>query len=396
MVTKEKKKSKKVKVIIRRKKAAASKGGGLPKSVKALLGYLVKSDTALSGSSAPQPRQLAPQVTQQQQQQQQQQQPQFVFRARAAQGSVIGKSPLTAIQAAAPPAPPAQNIVIKTTAPPPQQQRDDTKKDDTKIPDALSKLNERVLGIEDMGKRAVTGIQSSLKRMDQRVKFFEEGWEDVQTLQTPAIKSSTRPVVKETRFGSAVSLGDIQPSFQSISPARRLSFGGAQAAALTEDDEADDARSFFAQSHIQNVTNPEMQPIKKLRGRKPGTKLTPTTLESYRTKRAATASAKKAQSQQLYQELEQTQATNLLETAAKKIMIKPKQRLLTPRKRAEIDAALTASANIEQLVAGGGAAAATAGHTPTPPQSVLRSGTGRQQLGRKAKGGGGNSNTDIV
>ena len=129
MATKDKKKSKKVKVIIRRKKAAASKGGGLPKSVKALLGYLGKSDTALSGSAAPQRATLAPQVTQQQQQQQQQQQPQFVFRARAAHGSVIGKSPLTAIQAAAPPAPPAQNIVIKTTATP--QQRDDTKKDDS-------------------------------------------------------------------------------------------------------------------------------------------------------------------------------------------------------------------------------------------------------------------------
>jgi hypothetical protein len=88
-------------------------------------------------------------------------------------------------------------------------------------------------------------------------------------------------------------------------------------------------------------------------------------------KRAATASAKKAQSQQLYQELEQTQSTHLLETAARKIMIKPKQRLLTPRKRAEIDAAMTASAQIEQLVAGGGAAAATAGHTPVPP-AVLR------------------------
>lgn len=395
MATKEKKKSKKVKVIIRRRKAAASKGGGLPKSVKALLGYLGKSDTALSGSSAPQPRQLAPQFTQQQQHQQQQQQPQFVFRARAAQGSVIGKSPLTAIQAAAPPAPPAQNIVIKTSATP--QQRDDTKKDDSKIPDALRQLNERVLGIEDMGKRAVTGMQSSLKRMDQRVKFFEEGWEDVQTMQTPAVKSGgARPNIKETRFGSAVSLGDIRPTFQSISPARRLSFGGGQAAAFIEEDEADDAQDFFAQSHVQNVTNPEIQPVVKLRGRKPGTKLTPTTLESFRTKRAATASAKKAQSQQLYQELENTQSTNLLETAAKKIMIKPKQRLLTPRKRAEIDAALTASANIEQLVAGVGAAAATAGHTPVPPQSVLRSGTGRQQLSRKAKGGGGNSNTDDV
>ena len=369
MATKDKKKSKKVKVIIRRKKAAVSKGGGLPKSVKALLGYLGKSDTALSGSAAPQRAQLAPQVTQQQQQQQQQQQPQFVFRARAAHGSVIGKSPLTAIQAAAPPAPPAQNIVIKTTATP--QQRDDTKKDDSKIPDALSKLNERVLGIEDMGKKAVTGIQSSLKRIDQRVKFFEEGWEDVQTMQTPAVKSGTRPNLKETRFGSAISLGDIRPSFQSISPARRLSFGGGQAAALTEDDEADDAQSFFAQSHIQNVTNPEIQPVVKVRGRRPGTKLTPTTLESFRTKRAATAAAKKAQSQQLYQELEHTQSTHLLETAARNIMIKPKQRLLTPRKRADIDAAMTASAQIEQLVAGGGAAAAIAGHTPVPP-AVLR------------------------
>ena len=74
---KDKKKVKKVKVIIRRKKPAASKSGStLPKSVKALLGYLGKSDTALSGSSAPQRAQFAPQVQEQQQQQRQQQQQQ--------------------------------------------------------------------------------------------------------------------------------------------------------------------------------------------------------------------------------------------------------------------------------------------------------------------------------
>ena len=357
MATKDEKKKKAktiVRVVYRNKKrpATASKSGGLPKSVKALLGYLGKSDTALSGSSAPQRAVLAPQV----QQQQQQQQP--VFRARQATGTIIAKSPLTAIQAAPQPQQP-QNIIIKTS----NTAKDETKKDD-KIPDALSKINEKILGIEDFGKKAVTavtGLQSSLKRMDQRVKFFEEGWEDVQTLQTPALKSGARPIIKETRFGSAVSLGDVTTSFASISPQRRLSFGGA---AAFDEEQAGDAQEFFAQSHVHNVTNPEMQPIVKLRGRKAGTKLTPTTLESFRMKRAATASAKKAQ---IIQELEQAQSMHLLETAAKKIMIKPK-RLLTPRKRAEIDAAMTASAQIEQLVAGGGAAAA---HTPVPP-AVLR------------------------
>lgn len=363
MATKDKKKKKAktiVRVVYRNKKkpATASKSGGLPKSVKALLGYLGKSDTALSGSSAPQRAVLAPQVQQQQQKQQQQQQ-QPVFRARQATGTIIAKSPLTAIQAAPQPQQP-QNIIIKTS----NTAKDETKKDD-KIPDALSKINEKILGIEDFGKKAVTavtGLQSSLKRMDQRVKFFEDGWgdwdEDAQTQQTPA---RTRPILKETRFGSAVSLGDVTTSFVSISPQRRLSFGGA---AAFDEEQAGDAQEFFAQSHVHNVTNPEMQPIVKLRGRKPGTKLTPTTLESFRTKRAATASAKKAQ---IIQELEQAQSMHLLETAAKKIMIKPK-RLLTPRKRAEIDAAMTASAQIEQLVAGGGAAAII---SPTPP-AVLR------------------------
>ena len=185
---------------------------------------------------------------------------------------------------------------------------------------------------------------------------------------------------------------DIQPTFQSVSPARRLSFGGGQAAALTEDDEADDARDFFAQSHVQNVTNPEIQPVVKLRGRKPGTKLTPTTLESFRTKRAATLSAKKAQSQQLYQELEQNQATSLLSTAAQKMVKPTKQRLLTPRKRAEIDAALTASANIEQMVA-----AAASGLTPAPP-AVLRdnSNVSVRKSSRKASSAKGGGNVDDV
>jgi hypothetical protein len=320
---------------------------------------------------------LAPQV-QQQQQQQHQQQPQFVFRARQATGTIIAKSPLTAIQAAPQPQQP-QNIIIKTS----NTAKDETKKDD-KIPDALNKINEKILGIEDFGKKAVTavtGLQSSLKRMDQRVKFFEEGWEDVRTLQTPAAERTARPIIKETRFGSAVSLGDITTSFASISPQRRLSFGGA---AAFDEEQADDAQDFFAQSHLHKVTNPEMQPIVKLRGRKPGTKLTPTTLESFRTKRAATASAKKAQAQQFVQDLEQAQSINLLDTAAKTIMIKPK-RLLTPRKRAEIDAAMTASAQIEQLVGGGGAAAIM---SPTPP-AVLRDNSNISvRKGRRVKGGG--------
>jgi hypothetical protein len=392
MATKDKKKVKKVKVIVRRKKPAASKSGStLPKSVKALLGYLGKSDAALSGSSAPQRAQLAPQVQEQQQQQrqqqQQQQQQQFVFRPRVAQGTVIGKSPLLAIQAAAqaPPPQPAQNIIIKNVT---AQKNDDNA---PPIPDALQKINQKIAGIQQFGERAISQFQSSLKRMDERVKYFEEGWEDVQNLETPAIKSSIKkPNIKETRFGSAVSINDVAIGFASISPQRRLSFGGAQAA--VEQEEAEDAGDFFAEQHLQNVTNPDLQPAVKVRGRKPGSKLTPTTLESYRTKRAATASAKKAQTQQLYDELEQTQSTRLLDTAAKKvIMIKPK-RLVTPRKRAEINDALTASANIEQLVAGGGAAAIM---TPTPPASVFRTTTsGRKQLGRKAKGG--TLNTDEV
>ena len=379
-MAKKDKKVKKVKVIVRRKKAA-SKGGGLPKSVKALLGYLGKSDAALSGSSAPQRAQLAPQVQQQQQQQQQQpQQPQFVFRSRAAQGTVIGKSPLASIMSAPQPQQP-QNIIIKTAP-----QREDKS---PVIPDALARLNERVLGIEDMGKKVVSGIQSSLKRMDERVKYFEEGWEDVQTLQTPAIKSSIKPNMKETRFGPDVSLGDVSIGFSPVSPQRRLSFSGGKAmAAVIEEYEAGDAQEFFAANHIQNVTNPNLPPVVKVRGRKLGTKLSPNTLESYRSKRAATASAKKAQKAELYQELEQAQSTSLLDTAAKKIIIiKPKQkRLLTPKKRADIDAALSASANIERFVAEGGGVVNNM-VTPVPPSSVLRNQTTRRSA-RFAKGGG--------
>ena len=375
MATKDKKK-KKVKTIVRvvyrnkKRPATASKSGGLPKSVKALLGYLGKSDTALSGSSAPQRAVLAPQVQQQQQQQQQ-----SVFRARQATGTIIAKSPLTAIQAAPQPQQP-QNIIIKTS----NTARDETKKDD-KIPDALSKINEKISGIEDFGKKAVTavtGLQSSLKRMDQRVKFFEEGWEDVQTLQTPA---RARPIIKEARFGSAISLNDVTASFASVSPQPILSFGGA---AAFDEEQAGDAQEFFAQSHVHNVTNPEMQPIVKLKGRRPGTKLTPTTLESFQTKHAATAAAKASTKKaQLVQELEQARSMDLLTTAAKKIMIKPK-RLLTPRKRADIDSAITASAQIEQLVAGGGAAAVM---SPAPP-AVLRDNSNISVRKDRIKGGG--------
>jgi hypothetical protein len=215
------------------------------------------------------------------------------------------------------------------------------------------------------------------------VKFFEEGWEDVQTLQTPALKSGARPIIKEARFGSAVSLNDVTASFASVSPQRRLSFGGA---AAFDEEQAGDAQEFFAQSHVHNVTNPEMQPIVKLKGRRPGTKLTPTTLESFQTKHAATAAAKaSAKKAQIVQELEQARSMDLLTTAAKKIVIKPK-RLLTPRKRADIDAAITASAQIEQLVAGGGAAAIM---SPTPP-AVLRdnSNISVRKDRRRAKEGG--------
>jgi hypothetical protein len=103
-------------------------------------------------------------------------------------------------------------------------------------------------------------------------------------------------------------------------------------------------------------------------------------------------SAKKAQSQQLYQELEQNQATSLLSTAAQKMVKPTKQRLLTPRKRAEIDAALTASANIEQMVA-----AAASGLTPAPP-AVLRdnSNVSVRKSSRKASSAKGGGNVDDV
>jgi hypothetical protein len=133
------------------------------------------------------------------------------------------------------------------------------------------------------------------------------------------------------------------------------------------EEEAGDAGEYFAASHVQNVTNPNLPPVVKVRGRKPGKTLSPNTLQSFREKHAATASAKKAARGQFYQELEQAQSASLLTTAAKKIMIKSK---MSPRKRAEINEALTASANIEQLVASAGKNNGRDALTPTPP--VLR------------------------
>ena len=191
----------------------------------------------------------------------------------------------------------------------------------------------------------------------------------------------------------------------SVTPARRLSFHGVEFA----DDEAEDVSDYIAGQHLQNVTNPQIQPIEKAkRGRKTGTKLTPNTLESFRTKRSATLLAKKgavsaaaAEQAALYAELASLNSVSLLESASK---IKTK-RQVTPKKRADINDALSASANIELLVAGGGAAAADDGRqpqqtrTPVPPSSTNASSalasraalTSRRVGGGAAKKGGGKS-----
>jgi hypothetical protein len=52
--------------------------------------------------------------------------------------------------------------------------------------------------------------------------------------------------------------------FQSISPAQHLSFGGGQAAALNLKDDKAEVGAYFAQSHTENVTNPEIQPVVKV------------------------------------------------------------------------------------------------------------------------------------
>ena len=92
----------------------------------------------------------------------------------------------------------------------------------------------------------------------------------VSTSQSAAIIHETDLIV-DTQINQDSAI--FQP-FQSISPAQHLSFGGGQAAAFLNDDKAE-VGAYFAQSHTENVTNPEIQPVVKVMGRKPGTAALP-------------------------------------------------------------------------------------------------------------------------
>jgi hypothetical protein len=356
MAKKDKKDKKKVIKIVRRRRAR--RDTGLPKSVKALLGYLGKSDTALAGTPAPQRAQLAPQVLQQeaermaglaQRQAQQPSQPPPVFRTRQATGTFIAPSPVAVLRQQQPQLiapPPTTKIVIKSEEPKNEK---------------ITELTRRVGLIESGGVKAVGALTYELEKMQKQITYHQGLDNDVFDNRTPA--RSAKPIIKESRFGSAVSLGDVKPLIVESPILQRKSL---EQGYEPEAEEETSAQEYFAEQHIQKVTNPEIQPAVRLRGRKPGTKLSAEALESFREKRKLKKEEAKMQAgQALYQGASAKAAIEMIEELKpKKIMIKRQ-----PRKKVELQEAQSMSSNIELMASG---------QTPIPPSAAAASGSAQK------------------
>jgi hypothetical protein len=243
-----------------KKTKAPRKAQPLPRSVQALLKYLGGSDVRVGGARGGQPATLAPTsiniAVSQQQAQQQAQAQQFVQQRVAPKGQVIGQSPLTQVIS-------QQPIILGL----PQRvsDREDNEKKMEQEKQAEVKQNEinRKLGLleasqDQFRKAAATAYQDVKNDLSRRIA----GDANIFDARNLAARFTPRPVVEEQQFAGM--------SFGKAAEASR----GAEAITVTEvfrgaveEEGSSGLGEYLGGQYIKNVSNPEMTPIVRGRGR---------------------------------------------------------------------------------------------------------------------------------
>lgn len=332
------------------RKPRAKKPQPLPRSVQALLKYLGGSDVKL-GSSRPQPAQVAQQFQPPQQQAQYaapppaaaaiSKAPKAPARPRGrppkATGNVIGQSPLASL------APAPQQVILQQPA---QQQQETQKQEETQ-----KQLQADVAAIKIKQEKAEkkpqtqtpvetlaffqqqTGAPKFMGQFPTRSEFSAATKQPSLAGTTPSFgeQSMLQSMFKPQRYLGVV----VRPSGSQASSERTLSVasgvpsGGASAGGVGD---------FLAQKFIQDISNPQQMPTKKLRGRPPRQTL------------AASTTAPPTQLQFEGQTAQQAIATFQAAKPARKPRAKKAAPVVLP-------AGIDPSTQVE-LLAGGGAAAA--------------------------------------
>lgn len=228
----------------------------LPKSVQALLKYLGGSDVRVGGSSGGRPATLAPTAINiaisQQQQQQQTQQAQFVKqRVAPPSGTVIGKSPLSAII-------PQQPVIVQQ-APPSSAETE--RKIQEQARQAEMKQNElnRKFGMleadqQQFRKAAAMAYQDIKQDISRRVT----GDVNIFDARNIAQRFTPRPVVEEPQL-PGMSFGEIAKEAEGISVTEV--FRG-----VKEEESSEGLAGYLQEKYITDVSSPEMTPIQRSRG----------------------------------------------------------------------------------------------------------------------------------
>lgn len=232
----------------------------LPRSVKALLSYLGNTDVRMGAAARPQQAQIAPatKIYIQMPQSAPQQAQQYVRQRVAPKGEKAGLSPLSAVVQ-------QQPVII-------QQQPQSTAETDKKIQAAeressasVMTLN-RKLNVLDASQQqfrqaaaaAYQEVKQDLSRQSAESVNIFDGRNMAQRFLSP----SPRPQVQEQRFGGGVQSSP-SPFLASPQPQKiPTSFGG-----VIPEEEADQLGDYLGETYVNSVTNPEMTPIKRGRGR---------------------------------------------------------------------------------------------------------------------------------
>jgi len=323
-----------------KRKVQVKKPQKLPVSVQALLKYLGGTNVSIGGggggqrATIEQPFQQAPQVPQATQA------PQFLSARQAPVGQVISQSPLARIIPQRPQVPVQSQIPVTTQL----ARLEPIKETPTKEPSsqAIEKLRAEVGEFRQQAGQVIVKFSKDISKLQAKTSTYHQD-QDLDLSDNMASANQAKPIVREQGLILAPSVAPSAKRSLSV-PSR-----AAEAQAISQGE-------YLAQEFIANVTNPDISPAVKLRGR-------PRLSEE---QKQANKELKKQQKKELLSTAatdifkEGVSATETLKSLTASLSEIKKPRTTKPKPAVNLGSlgALDPSSKIQLLAAGGGAAAA--------------------------------------